>query len=46
VALTGTAGFEVDLCLAGDEHPDVPAPGAIVTGIVALSASLGALSSY
>jgi hypothetical protein len=46
VALTRTAGFEVDLCLAGDEHPDVPAPGAIVTGIVSLSASLGALSSY
>jgi hypothetical protein len=46
VAITRTAGFEVDLCLAGDEHPDVPAPGAIVTGIVGLSASLGSLSSY
>src|SRR6201996_1208665 len=46
VAITRTAGFEVDLCLAGDEHPDVPAPGAIVTGIVSLSASLGTLSAY
>jgi hypothetical protein len=43
VAITRTAGFEVDLCLAGDEHPDVPAPGAIVTGIVSLSVSLGNL---
>jgi hypothetical protein len=44
VAITRTAGFEVDLCLAGDEHPDVPAPGAIVTGIVSLSASLPQLA--
>src|ERR1700761_4010268 len=45
VAITRTAGFEVDLCLAGDEHPDVTAPGAVVTGIVSLSASLGTLSA-
>jgi hypothetical protein len=40
VAVTRTAGFEVDLCLAGDEHPDVPAPGTVVTGIVSLSVSV------
>jgi hypothetical protein len=40
VAITRTAGFEVDLCLAGDEHPNVPAPGAIVTGVVSLSISM------
>ena len=40
VAITRTAGFEVDLCLAGDEHPTVPAPGAIVTGVVSLSISM------
>ena len=40
VAITRTAGFEVDLCLARDEHPTVPAPGAIVTGVVSLSISM------
>jgi hypothetical protein len=45
VAITRTAGFEVDLCLAGDDHADVPEPGAVVTGIVSLSASLGSLST-
>ncbi len=40
VAITRTDGFEVDLCLAGDEHPGVPRPGTIVTGIVSLSVSL------
>ncbi len=46
VAITRTAGLEVDLCLAGDEHPDVPAPGAVVTGIVSLSVSLEHLSGF
>ena len=45
VAITRTAGFEVDLCLAGDEHPTVPAPGAIVTGVVSLSISMEHLTS-
>jgi hypothetical protein len=40
VAVTRTAGFDADVCLAGDEHPGVPAPGAIVSGIVSLSVSL------
>jgi hypothetical protein len=40
VAITRTAGFEADVCLAGDEHPEVPAPGAIISGIVSLSVSL------
>jgi hypothetical protein len=46
VAITRTAGLEVDLCLAGDEHPDVPAPGAVVTGIVSLSVSIEHLSGF
>jgi hypothetical protein len=46
VAITRTAGLEVDLCLAGDEHPGVPAPGAVVTGIVSLSVSLEHLSGF
>jgi hypothetical protein len=45
VAITRTAGFEVDLCLAGDEHPTVPAPGAIVTGVVSLSISMEHLAA-
>jgi hypothetical protein len=44
VAITRTADFEVDLCLAGDEHPAVPAPGAIVTGVVSLSISMDHLT--
>jgi hypothetical protein len=40
VAITRTAGFEADVCLAGGEHPEVPAPGAIISGIVSLSVSL------
>src|SRR6202012_3308264 len=43
VAITRTAGFEVDLCLAGDLHTTVPAPGAIVTGLVSPSISMGLL---
>lgn len=40
VAITRTAGFEADVCLAAGEHPEVPAPGAILTGLVSLSVSL------
>ena len=45
VAITRTAGFDVDLCLSGDEHPTVPAPGAIVTGVVSLSVSMEHLAA-
>jgi len=40
VAITRTAGFEADVCLSGREHPDLPAPGAIITGVVSLFVSL------
>lgn len=40
VAITRTAGFDADVCLSAAEHPDLPAPGAIITGIVSLSARL------
>lgn len=40
VAITRTAGFDADVCLSAAEHPDVPAPGAIITGGVSLSARL------
>jgi hypothetical protein len=40
VATVRTAGFETDLCLAGGEHPDVPAPGSIISGTVILSAAI------
>jgi hypothetical protein len=38
VAAIRTAGFEADLCLAGSEHPGLPAPGSIISGTVYLSA--------
>jgi hypothetical protein len=40
VAAVRTAGFEASLCLAGDDHPDLPAPGSIIAGIVVLSAAI------
>ena len=42
VAAVRTAGFETDVCLTGSEHPDVPAPGSIISGTVVLSAALDA----
>ena len=42
VAAVRTAGFEADVCLAGREHPDLPAPGAIISGTVVLSAVIDA----
>ncbi len=40
VAAVRTAGFEADLCLAGTEHPGLPAPGNIISGTVVLSAAI------
>ncbi|HEY0717738.1 MAG TPA: hypothetical protein VGD68_08995 [Streptosporangiaceae bacterium] len=40
VAVTRTAGFEADVCLNDGEHPELPAPGAIISGIVSLSVRL------
>ncbi|HEX4255055.1 MAG TPA: hypothetical protein VH089_08215 [Streptosporangiaceae bacterium] len=40
VAVTRTAGFDADVCLSAAEHPDLPAPGAIITGGVSLSVRL------
>jgi hypothetical protein len=37
IASVRTVGFEADLCLAGSEHPGVPAPGNVVSGTVFLS---------
>ena len=42
VAAVRTAGFETDLCLAGSEHPGLPAPGSIISGTVVLSAVIDA----
>jgi len=44
VAAVRTAGFETDLCLAGSEHPALPAPGSIISGTVVLSAAIDAPS--
>lgn len=46
VASVRTVGFEADLCLAGSEHPGVPAPGNIVSGTVFLSASIDSPDAY
>ena len=40
IASVRTVGFEADLCLAGSEHPGIPAPGNIVSGTVFLSAAI------
>ena len=40
VAITRTAGFDADVCLSAAEHPGLPAPGAIITGVVSLSVRL------
>ena len=40
VAIVRTAGFDADVCLSAAEHPDLPAPGAIISGVVSLSARL------
>lgn len=42
IASVRTAGFEADLCLAGSEHPSLPAPGNIISGTVFLSAAIDA----
>jgi hypothetical protein len=42
VAAVRTAGFQADLCLAASEHPDLPAPGSIISGTVYLSAAIDA----
>lgn len=36
-----TLGMEVDLCLASEDHPELPSPGQVVGGIVYLTASVG-----
>ncbi len=43
VARVRTIGFEVDLCLNANEHPDLPAAGHVVSGIVFLVGSLPSL---
>lgn len=40
VARVRTAGFEVDMCLAGAEFPDPPEPGQVVGGEVYLTGSI------
>jgi hypothetical protein len=42
VAAVRTTGFEADVCLAGSEHPALPAPGSIISGTVVLSAAIHA----
>src|SRR5690242_13253288 len=34
VAAVRTAGFEASLCLAASDHPEVPEPGSIISGLV------------
>jgi hypothetical protein len=41
VARVRCIGMELDLCLAGIDHPDVPEPGQVIGGMVFLVASLG-----
>jgi hypothetical protein len=40
VAVVRSAGFEASLCLAASDHPDLPAPGNIISGTVVLSAAI------
>ncbi|HET9968554.1 MAG TPA: hypothetical protein VFQ68_09980 [Streptosporangiaceae bacterium] len=40
VAVVRTAGFEASLCLAASDHPEVPEPGSIISGLVVLSAAI------
>ncbi|MBO0901928.1 hypothetical protein J1G42_15185 [Cellulomonas sp. zg-ZUI222] len=40
VARVRTVGFEADVCLAASEHPQAPAPGAVLAGVVYLVMSL------
>jgi hypothetical protein len=40
VAAVRTAGFEASLCLAVSDHPELPAPGSIISGTVVLSAAI------
>lgn len=44
IASVRTTGFEADLCLAYSEHPDLPAPGDIISGTVYLSATIDTLT--
>jgi hypothetical protein len=39
VATVHTAGFAADVCLAASEHPAPPAPGAVISGTVSLTAA-------
>jgi hypothetical protein len=43
VARVRTSGFEADVCLAAADHPQPPAPGAIVAGTVYLVIALESL---
>ncbi len=43
VARVRTAGFEADVCLNSDEHPNTPRPGQILAGYVFLVGSAPAL---
>jgi len=45
VAAVRTAGFEADLCLAGSEHPGLPAPGNIISLGYLLSRSRSAIDT-
>jgi hypothetical protein len=40
VARVRSSGFEADLCMSAAQHPDVPAPGAVVGGTVFMVASM------
>jgi len=42
IAAVRTAGFKIELCPAGGEHPSLPAPGSIIGGTVILVATLDA----
>ena len=39
LATVRTAGFAVDMCLPASEHPAPPAPGAVLSGTVSLTAA-------
>ncbi len=45
VARVRTAGFEADVCLAPDEHPDPLEPGQVIAGDVYLIASIPAVAA-
>jgi hypothetical protein len=45
VARVRTAGFEVDVCLSAEEHPEVPRPGQVLGGEVFLVGSAPAIAA-